>query len=219
MGQKLVIIHTTPVTVVGLKEITSEYLKDCSVYNLLDDSILPEIIKSGGITEGVKYRFNNLLMSATTIKPDIILCACSSIGELAENGRYLTGIPVLRIDEAMAEEAVLKAEKIGIAATLPSTLGPTERLLQRKGRELNKRVELQAELIEDVNRLLSENREDLYDLIVSEKLIELSKMNDIVVLAQASMARALLKIPAELQSKFLTSPKSGIGLAKKLLGV
>lgn len=218
MAKKLVIIHTTPVTVSSLKEITGEHLKGYTIYNLLDDSILPEVISEGTITEGVKFRFNNLLMCAETMKPDAILCACSSIGELVESGRVLTKTPVLRIDEPMGQEAITKGRRIGVAATLPSTLRPTEALIRRKAEESQRQIDIQPLLIENVGSLLEEGKGDLYDEIVSKSLLELAAENDVVVLAQASMARALVKVPLDQKYKFLTSPRSGIASVKRLLG-
>lgn len=218
VAKKLVIIHTTPVTVNSLKEIAVEYLKGYMICNLLDDSILPEVISEGEITEGVKFRFNNLLMCAETMKPDAILCACSSIGELVDSGKTLIKTPVLRIDEPMVNEAVEKGIRIGVAATLPSTLRPTKALIIKKAEEEQKTIELESLLIEGVNSLLSEGKGDLYDERVASKLLDLAEKNDVVVLAQASMARALAKVPGDKKHKFLTSPKSGIASVKQLLG-
>jgi Asp/Glu/hydantoin racemase len=219
MNKTVVIIHTTPVTVNSLKPLTGELLKGCTIYNFLDDSILPQVIAGSGISENVKFRVYNLLMNATTIKPDAILCACSSIGELIDSARPLTDIPLFRIDEPMVKEAVEKGVKIGVAATLISTLEPTRALLIRKSEEAGKAVKLESMLIDGAGDLLNTGREQEFDELVSSKLMELAHRNEIVILAQASMTRALCKIREDQRDKFLTSPKSGILAVKNLLEV
>ena len=218
MSKRLVIIHTTPVTIGLLRDIASEIIKDCSIMNILDDSILPEINTLGHIPEDVRYRFNNYLVNAATLKPDAILCACSSMGNLVDEGRNLVGVPVLRIDEPMAEIAVNKGRNLGVAATLTSTLEPTCSLVTRKAKTQNKEIILEKLFIQGVGNLINESREEEYDVIVSNKLLKLLESNDLVILAQASMARALKLIPVELREKFLVSPYTGMEAVKKLLG-
>ncbi len=218
MSKKLVIIHTTPVTISGLKSITDEILGGYEIVNLLDDSMLREIINAGYITNGVEYRFNTMLMNAVNIKAEGVLCACSSIGELAERGRNLVNIPVFRIDSPMAEEAVSRGVKIGIAATLSSTLQPTESLIKRTAQKLDKCIEVETLLINDVGTLLANGLGDKYDEIVAGNITFLAQRNDIVVFAQASMARALCKVAAQESEKCLTSPLSGVMAVKRQLG-
>ena len=43
--------------------------------------------------------------------------------------------PVLKIDEAMAEEAVKLGRKIAVVATVASTVGPSSRLVKSKAKE------------------------------------------------------------------------------------
>ena len=85
--KKIAVIHTTPVTIPTLKKLLDTAAgqgEAVEVVNLLDDSMLPEINREGQITEGEKYRLNSLLLLAQTTGADAILCACSSIGGLAE---------------------------------------------------------------------------------------------------------------------------------------
>jgi hypothetical protein len=218
MSKKLVIIHTTPVTIGLLKNIALELQVECSIMNILDDSILPEINSLGYIPEDVKYRFNNYLINAATLKPDAILCACSSIGELVEAGRSLVSAPVLRIDEPMGKIAVERGRRVGVAATLASTLEPTTKLILAKAKEAEKNLVVDKLLIEGAGSLLIEGKEEEYDRVVSNKLMGLLSSNDIVVLAQASMARAVKLIPDELREKILLSPYTGMEAVKRVLG-
>lgn len=218
--KKIVVIHTTPVTIPTLKELIEKELGDCEVVNLLDDSMLPEINAAGRMTEAVRYRLYSLLTLAGTMKPDAVLCACSSIGGLIDDGRCLLPVPVLRIDEPMAEKAVQAGSRIGVAATLQSTLGPTCELIERKAKEAGKTVTISSRVIEGAGALLSAGDGAGYDALVSGELRKLAKENDVVVLAQASMARAAAGMTGEEKEKLLTSPESGVkALAKRLENV
>ncbi len=216
MKRKAAVIHTTPVTIPVIKELTEKHCENVEIANLLDDSMLPEINQAGKITEGVKYRLNTLLVLAQTMKADCVFCACSSIGGILEEGGGLLTIPVLRIDEPMAEQAV-QYTRIGVAATLHSTLGPTTELIERKARQMGREVQINTEVIEGAGALLSCGKGEEYDRIVGERLRMLSEKNEIVVLAQASMARAVTGLDKEERSRFLTSPESGVKALGKIL--
>jgi Asp/Glu/hydantoin racemase len=126
-------------------------------------------------------------------------------------------IPVVRIDSAMAEEAVQRATRIGVAATLPTTLQPTTRQLQEKAAELHKPVDIRSQLIEGAFARLSAGDRAGHDALLVEGLAKLASEVDVVVLAQASMARVVPQLPASTQEKFLSSPRSGILRVKSLL--
>ena len=78
----------------------------------------------------------------------------------------------------------------GVAATLHSTIMPTTELIRRKAAIAGKEISIQSTVIENVGNLLAENKGDLYDEMVGEQLRLLLEENEVVVLAQASMARA-----------------------------
>lgn len=142
-----------------------------------------------------------------------MLSSCSSIGEIFDRENKNYEIPVLRIDSAMAEKAVANAEKIGVAATLETTLKPSIELIQKKAAARNKKIEIKTVLADSAYQKLMEGREDEHDKLLAEKLKELAAKVDIVLLAQASMARAVNVLPAEIRDKFLTSPQLGIAKA------
>lgn len=215
--KKIVILHTTPVTIPTLSELCKKKISGCEVVNFLDDSILPEINRDRKITEGVRYRLYSLLAMAETTKADAVLCACSSIGGVMEEGAALVRIPVVRIDEAMAREAVAAGCKIGVAATLASSLEPTSVLIEKTAAAQKKAIRIQSRLIEGAGDLLSAGQGQEYDALLARELTALLAENDVVVLAQASMARSLSVLSPELCGKFLTSPESGVENLRRIL--
>ncbi|WP_276357170.1 aspartate/glutamate racemase family protein [Cohnella caldifontis] len=207
---KLAIIHTTPVTVEALKTLAAEIMPGWDVLNFVDDSILPQLASNGGRVGDVTERWTAYARFAEQQGAACVLSACSSVGEAAEAARREVGVPVLRIDEAMAEEAVRAGRRIGVAATLASTLGPTKRLIERKAKEAGRTVEIREGLASEAYRLLMDGDREGHDRVLAELLLRLAEETDVVVLAQASMARVLPSLPEPLRPKFLTSPRLGL---------
>ncbi|HJR78708.1 MAG TPA: aspartate/glutamate racemase family protein [Anaerolineales bacterium] len=204
---KLAIIHTTSATVDSMKALAAEILPDSVLVNFVDDSILPQLGQNGGNLAEVEDRLVHYARFAEQVGADVILEACSSVGELVSKMQSAVSIPIVRIDEAMAEQAVQRGEHLGVAATLRTTLQPTTRLLQSKAQAAGKQVEITPVLIEGAYQKLMAGDRAGHDNLLVEKLQELARIVDVVVLAQASMARVLPRLSAADQDKILVSPR------------
>ncbi len=217
MAHRLAIIHTTPATIDPLKALAREMLPGTEVVNFVDDSILPQLARNGGEIGEVEERWTHYARFAEQVGAEAVLSACSSVGELVPRAQSRLGIPVVRIDEAMAEEAVRRGERIGVAATLPTTLGPTLRLLESKAAALGKEVHLQPLLVEEAYRRLMAGDPAGHDRVLGEALGGLARSVDVVVLAQASMARVVATLPEDEQRRFLSSPRLGMERVRSVL--
>lgn len=205
--KRIAIIHTTPATVEPLKALAGELLPGYEVVNFVDDSILPQLAESGGDLSLVEPRVFAYAHFAEQVGASGVLEACSSIGELVVPAQDVIDIPLVRIDDAMAEEAIRRGKRIGVAATLQTTLGPTTRLLREKAKIAGKEIAVTPLLVDEAYRRLMAGDAEGHDQALAEALSELAGEVDIVVLAQASMARVLPALPPALQEKFLTSPR------------
>lgn len=210
MSTKVAILHTTPVTVEPLKKLVEKKIPGCKVHNFVDDTILPQLIESNGEVKQVSHRLLQYAAFAEEIGADIILNACSSVGELVEEMKQKVSIPVVRIDEAMAEKAVQSGSKIGVTATLFTTLSPTKKLLEQTAAERNKDVSIYENLVDEAYKRLTAGDQQGHDEVLAESLSSFADEVDIVVLAQASMARVVSRLPEHKQDKFLSSPESGV---------
>ena len=109
----------------------------------------------------------------------------------------LAGVPVLRVDQPMADKAVQTGTRIGVIATLPTTLEPTADLIQRRAAKANKQIQLVSRLCAGAFDALMSGDGAKHDVIVAGALKELASDVDVIVLAQASMARVVDGLPAD----------------------
>ena len=98
---------------------------EAQTFNIVDESLLANTIAAGRLTAATARRLAMYLGSAEEAGADAILVTCSSLGAAVEAARPFVGVPVLRVDELMADRAVRLGRRIGVIATLPTTLGPT----------------------------------------------------------------------------------------------
>jgi len=111
----------------------------------------------------------------------------------------------------MADLAVKTGKRIGVIATLPTTLGPTSDLVKRRAAVSGKEIELTSRLCEGAFEALMGGQPEKHDEMVAKALVELSAEVDVIVLAQASMSRVVDGLPdAEKRIPILASPTLAI---------
>ena len=217
MKVALVYTSTTPELIELVeKEVRQLLPQGTEVISNQDPSILAEVREAGYVTAPPAARLVGMYMKAVGEGADAILNICSSVGEVADAaqaiGRY-TGIPIVRIDEEMCREAVRQGTRIGVMATLPTTLAPTKNTILRVAREMNKRVELVDVLVDGAFGLDQEQFKGLmtkYATAVSDKV-------DVILFAQGSMAYCEEYIQQKCGKPVLSSPRFGAAALKEAL--
>ena len=212
MPQKtLGLVHTSATLVPVFAELCSKYLPGIKTFNIVDDSLIKNTIACGELTASTSKRVVNYAASAQEAGADFILFTCSSIGPAVETAATLTGVPVLRVDQPMADKAVQTGKRIGVIATLSTTLEPTSDLVRRRAIAAGKEIELKSVLCEGAFDALMSGDAATHDKKVGDALKQLVNEVDVIVLAQASMARVVDTLSdAEKKVPILASPPIAI---------
>lgn len=214
--KRLTLIHTSSVMIPVFSELCRELLPGIEAIHMVDESLLKDILKDGCLTKPTARRVVSHILSADQAGTDAVLVTCSSIGKATEMGRELVEPLVMRVDEPMAAKAIEVGKRIGVIATLPSTLNPTVDLIRRQGTD---GLEVTAKLCEGAFEAVISGDTATHDKIVAESILQLAGRVDVIVLAQASMARVVSILPADkVTIPVLSSPRLAIEhLAQELL--
>ncbi|KJD34343.1 Asp/Glu/hydantoin racemase [Tamlana nanhaiensis] len=196
-AKKLGFVHTSATLVPLFQQLTNDYLKNVDTFNIVDDSLIKDVIKKGELKANTAARVVKHIQAAEHAGADVILVTCSSIGVAIETGATLSTVPVIRVDQAMADEAVKTSNKIGVIATLPTTLEPTTDLVKRRAEVAGKQVEITSKLCDGAFEALMSGDGAKHDAMVASALKGLMKEVDVIVLAQASMSRVVDGLTAE----------------------
>src|SRR5258708_5132992 len=146
--KQLGLIHTSATLVPVFQRLCSEKLPGVETFNIADDSLIKDVIRQGELTPKTARRVAQHVASAELAGADYILVTCSSIGRAVEVAAGLSSVPVLRVDQPMADEAVRIGRRIGVIATLPTTLEPTADLIERRAQKAGKAIDLASKLCE-----------------------------------------------------------------------
>lgn len=216
MKTALVYTSTTPELIELVeREVRANLGEDVEIISLQNPSILAEVRDAGYVTPTAAARLMGMYTAAVAQGAEAIMNICSSVGEVADAfqpaAAYI-GVPVVRVDEDMCREAVRKGLRIGVLATLPTTLEPTKGTIRRVARAMGKHVELVDGL---VNAFGMDQAQFRQLLIGAAK--EICGQVDVIVLAQGSMAYVEKDIEAAVGKPTLSSPRFGAIALKNAL--
>lgn len=214
----LALIHTSATLVPVFQQLIKAKLPEVDTFNIVDDSLVRQIGQKGGITPDISARVAAYIQSAASGGADHILVTCSSIGPAVEAAALSVKVPVLRVDLPMTDDAVRAGKRIGVIATLPTTLNPTTDLVRRRAAAAGKSVELTAQVVAGAFEALMAGDAAKHDALVGAALKELSTQVDVILLAQASMARVVDTLaPADKRVPIFASPPIAIDHLARLL--
>jgi hypothetical protein len=208
-GGNITIVHTSFVSVQDLTALFKEIGPEIQLRHIVDDSLLPEVLAHGGVTKAVASRICAYYRAAQEAGADLVFNQCSSVGEAADLAAQLIDTPVVKVDQAMARTACETGQRIAVAATLETTLGPTCRLIEKTARHMGKEVHVERLLIKGAFEQLTSGNRPRHNEMVLEAIKGVLSRVDVVVCAQGSMV-AILPELGETPIPVLTSPRSGV---------
>lgn len=220
MPQTLALIHTSQVFLsveTMMKQMFAEIMPDVRLVNIVDDSLLPDVLAHKAVSNNVTRRICLYVLAAEAAGADAVLSLCSSVGPAIDAARKLVNIPVIKIDDAHTEKAVREAKRIGVLATAASTLGPTVALLKEKAAAAGRDVEIQVSLANAAFDALMRGDKASHDALVLEAARLLAPSVDLILFAQASMTRLAPAAQEATGLAILTSPRLAIECAQRVL--
>lgn len=187
---------------------------DVEVASYQNPAILQEARDNGGLTAHCARMLMDLYEQAVREGADVLLNVCSSVGtpaRLAKPLYELMGVPFVRIDEDMAMSAVETGPRVGVLATLPTTLEPTKALIRECAARRGREVELVDALADGAFGL---NPEQFREKLIATARPIADKI-DVLVMAQGSMAYAEKYVAAALGLPVLSSIRFGVEAVKR----
>jgi len=205
--KKVVIIYTSMGGLINtMKTLCKEKLPECEIINIADDSLIKEVIRHGKVTEGVRERMMHYFKAAASLSPDVIVSACSSVGAVSEEADALLDVPVLRIDKAMIEAALDIGNRIGVLASLSTTVDPTCDYIRRIAQARGQEAVIFPLVAEGAYEANANGDGNLHDSLILQAARALKDSVDALILAQGSMARMESILNDELQKPVFSSP-------------
>jgi hypothetical protein len=206
-------LHTADVHVATFTRLLDELSPGHLSTHVVDESLLSDARERGGVDNELSGRMIARLREAAH-GAAVVVCTCSTISGPAESLAAEVGVPIIRVDRPMAEQAVSVGSHIAVIAALESTLGPTVGLINEVADQMDAAPTVELVVVPGAWSLFEAADQAGYSRSIAASVDSLDPTIDVVVLAQASMASA-----AELcttSALVLSSPRPAVAAAVAL---
>ncbi|QRR32565.1 arylsulfatase [Hydrogenophaga sp. YM1] len=214
---RIALIHALAHSVAPINEAMARDWPEAIRMNLLDDSLSADLAREGrGLDAAMHARFETLTAYAESTGAQGILFTCSAFGPCIEAAAARRPhLPVLKPNEAMVDEAVAEAARLGGPIGLLATFGPT---LQSMPPEFPAGVPLRTALAEGALDALNAGDTARHDALAVEAAKRLQAEGcALIALAQFSLARSAPAVQAATGLPVLTTPGSAIRALRRRL--
>lgn len=216
MTRRIALIHATSLAIEPIVSAFAALWPEARLTNLLEDSLSQDLAAAGELTPSMHRRFCDLATYAEDCGADAVLFTCSAFGPCIETARRVVGIPVLKPNEAMIEEALAHGSRLALVATFEPSLPSMVAELQEAAQGRSQAVDITVRAVPGAMDALRAGRPEEHDTRIADAVRDLDKI-DAVILAQFSMARASAAVAKATTTPVLTSPNSAILHLKSLL--
>src|SRR6266481_3897125 len=120
---RITLVHALKHSIVPIEASFAKLWPEARLMNLLDDSLSADLARDGRLTDAMTERFLEIGRYVASTGTDAILFTCSAFGPCIEAvAGAQAPMPVLKPNEAMIEQAVGRARRIGLLSTFAPTL-------------------------------------------------------------------------------------------------
>jgi len=218
MPKKVVLIHTVPLLINTFNQLGATILPDVEFMHVLNEVLIERVRINGGTTDKDNAWLRAQVSMAEEINASAILVTCTILSAVVDEIRPEFSMPIIKIDAEMAKNAIEIGPRIGIIVTNPDTIEPSSRLIKDYAAKVNKEVIIKSKLVEDAFDAVRNGNGAKHDELVRKCVFEMAKDVDVIILAQASMARVLDIIPInERPVPILSSPYLAFDRLKTIL--
>ena len=216
---RIALIHATALAVEPISQAFIRHWPAARRMNLLEDSLSVDLAEAGSLTQPMVQRFIDLAVYAKGTGCDAILFTCSAFGVAIEAAAAAVGLPTLKPNQAMFEEALARCPDggtLGLIATFEASIPSMSAELQQLADAAGKKISLRCAFVPEAMHDLAQGRAAQHHQKIAQAARALAAC-DVVMLAQFSMAAALPAVQAELECPVLSSPDCAVLALRKTM--
>jgi hypothetical protein len=214
MTARIALIHATPLAMAPVAQAFQRHWPQAQCQHLLDDQLSQDLARDGQLTAAMTQRFVDLALYTQRAGATSILFTCSAFGPAIEAAAKATGLPTLKPNEAMFDEALtIKPAgvvlQVGLVATFEASIPSMSQEFLALAAQRGIQVELHTTFVPQAMGDLAAGDADAHHRKVAQGVAALPAC-DVVMLAQFSMAAAQTLSQQHSTAPVLTSPDCAV---------
>ena len=216
-GPRIQLIHAVTVAQAPVHDAFRRLWPEARAVDLADLSLAPDVAATG-LTDAFTERMAALIGYGVATGAAAVLFTCSAFGAAIEKARQGVGIPVLKPDEAMIEEALARGPRIAALATFRPTIGSLAAEIAAAAKKRGLAPALNLRHVPGALDALNAGDGQRHDRLIAEAAVAIADA-DVLLLAQFSMVRAKDAVAATAGGRpVLTAPDEAVRKLRTLLG-
>jgi hypothetical protein len=214
------LIHASPASVAPAQAAFADEFPDARLWNLLDDRLVVDADRAGGLTAALHDRMSTLIRYAVDGGARAVQLSCSMYGPAAVAASAQHPVPVLASDQAMFEQvAASGAGRVGVLGSLSSAAADSAGRLRAALAESSPHTVVTWRGVEGASAAANAHDMELLTKLMEAAAQELAAEVDLIVLAQYSLAPTLAAVAAASPVPVLSPPHlAASSLRDRLVG-
>ncbi len=217
MTKRIFLVHPTLLAMPPVDQAFKTLWPDAKTINGLDESLYNDIPQDGKLAPEIYTRLANLFQHCELSRADGIVFSGSTFGPAVTEARKQVNIPVLRIEEAMMDDAAARGGRILLVCTQKRAQPVVRGTLEAAAEQAGKPLTITELWVSGARDALNKGDNDGHDHLIAEQSAAAGQF-DQIVFGMMSMAPAKAKMPAALAAKVLTSGEAAVARMRKLTG-
>ena len=219
---RIALIHATALAMEPVQSAFARHWAETRCMNLLDDSLSVDRAQAGSLTPEMTQRFIDLAAYSVRTGCQAILFTCSAFGPAIEAAGRATGLPTLKPNEAMFEDALNaglslgRPVRLGLIATFEASIASMSEELHVMAQQRGQAIDLRTRFVPAAMQDLAQGRASEHHRKIADAVQALEHC-DVVMLAQFSMAAAQPAVQARLACPVLSSPDCAVLALRKIM--
>jgi Asp/Glu/hydantoin racemase len=225
-GKVLGVIHVGAWVAEVSTALAREIMPEVTVLHITDDTIqwaVNQAMGRKGIAQENIPPFNYLRVATycrylQDIGAHAIVFGCSTMDRAAEYARPLIDIPIIAIDRPMMDKAVQLGRRIGLLATLDTTVPSSLRQLRNAAADAGKEIEIVQIFSGEAFTALRAGDRARHDELLVQAIRQHQDQVDAIAMAQISMSLLEKRVEQEgFHIPVLNSGREGLLKAREVL--
>ena len=191
----------------AISPVVDQFRKDmpeATLLHFLDEGLLVEFERSGGLSPRARARTLELAMNAEAAGCVAIACSCSTLSPVLPELAPFVSVPLITVDQEMLRAACERAGRIMVLATAESVLKSVVPTLQAVAVAAGREPEVMATVVTAARAYPRGSAAELRAIAAEiEKVLAVA---DVAVISQCSMLGCMDYLPEPLRDRVLCAP-------------
>jgi Asp/Glu/hydantoin racemase len=209
MRKRIFLVHPTMLAMPPVDQAFKTLWPDATIVNVLDESLYNDIPQDGKLAPEIFTRLTSLFRHCEASRADGIVFSGSTFGPAVEDARRNVGIPVLRIEEAMMDDAAARGGSILLVCTQKRAQPVVRGTLDAAAKQAGKPLTVTELWVSGARDALNRGDNATHDRLIAEQTAAAGDF-DQIVFGMMSMAPAKAKMPAALAAKVFTAGEAAV---------